>query len=413
VKSKTKAHGTLLLCFLALLGSYSIGSKSSFASLLDIFFTLILFSSLPLALKNPVLRIFVFACFAWLAIQFVSDFVNQTLQLSIASLLGLQVLAYAAGMNWLYVKRGIEPLKIILAIGLGFLIQTFQSGTINYTNPWKYGFNFTASILFIFLVKLIFKSSYVDSFALIILMGVNIFFDMRHGFGLALLTLLILVIKPKKNQTLLALRVGTIIAIPLVLVSSYADFAKSGLLGERAARLQFQAEALDTNFIFQSRPEVFQTIYLVSKSPLLGYGTYGIPDGVVVQGALEFVNRYFTTLDYNSRNYLLQTSQVRVGYAAHSQIGATLIYGGLGVLLFWIPFFRTITKLFFRMLKGSDQYQGALIFVLLTLAYNIVFSPLGFLSRFQIAMVIFLASSYLIEAKKSQGTDLEEQHYGK
>jgi len=69
--------------------------------------------------------------------------------------------------------------------------------------------------------------------------------------------------------------------------------------------------------------------------------------------------------------------------------------------------------LFFRMLKGSDQYQGALIFVLLILALNIVFSPLGFLSRFQIAMVIFLASSYLMEAKKSQGTDLEEQHYGK
>jgi hypothetical protein len=367
------------------------------ATLLDLYFLMLAFSSIPLSWTNPVLKKIILFGSIWSIAQIAID-INKNLAIpQIPQVIGLQIVIYASGFYWLYIRKKISVLKMAIAVFGGSTAQLIFSSSLELNNPWKFDLMIPGTFFLLYLAqnKIGRTSGKLVIFSFLVFL--NLLSDSRSGIFLTLITFLFVLFQERSTGRNV-IKIGFLsVATLFILISIYPSLATQGLLGERAQALQEQSSGSKFAFIPQARPEFIQALIITSKSPLLGIGSYGVVDPTISNESLQILNNNFANLNLNQIRYLTYSRGVYVGYSNHSQMGSSLLFAGI----FSIPFFGyllfTIVKLFGRGFRGRSQVTPPVIWLLNAISWELFFSPVTSLTKVYISISILFCAVLLSE----------------
>lgn len=164
---------------------------------------------------------------------------------------------------------------------------------------------------------------------------------------------------------------------------TYEYLASNKILGERAYAKYYMQKHSKLG-LASGRGDFLQSIYLVAKQPIMGYGSYAKEN-----------NRQLE--DYYKSNGLIYNSLKRHDkmLPGHSYLMGGWVYAGVLGLLFWIYVLIIIIRYLREGILYDYKLQGINIFLTFVLLWNIFFSPfsdrLNFL--FYIIMVVVMLNS--------------------
>jgi len=382
----------LIFVSITVLGAIPV-AKNGNASALDLYFLLVSTQSVPLAWSNKYLKRIITVSAIWFILQLISNLIFKTKIFGVPGLMGLQVAVYSCGIFWLHRNKNMSLIEITTALILGYALLIPQTGLLSSSNYWKYGYSVVLSSLFLTYLAQLTEKKFIFVIALLFLVVINYSFGNRNGLGVCLLTLFLVIFSSKdlkvrkfSQNSLLFFVISIFI---LIFFTIYPKLVINGFFGSRAQVQYSQFTNNSYSLLLGGRPESVQSAYLIFKSPLLGYGSYGRPSGDKTDAALDFIDKNVIKLDANSIRYLRQSDGLVVGYSTHSQIGSSVLFGGVGVLLFWFFFlygaFQNLKILFSR----HERLGTMMIFFTLATVWDVFFSPLGQSAKLELSLCIF------------------------
>lgn len=346
--------------------------------------------------KNSFLKKLLIFAILWTTIQLISNFVNGSKLLTIPAFVGICSWLIGATFYWINSLYLNSYLRILLASILCWLMFAIFLPTTQYQaiqNPWKYKYGVPISLLLLGITY--FQKKIVYTLAMSAFLAI---YSNHHDFRsltiFLLMTLIIINSKKGKGGSRGIFAIWFLLTL-LVLGLTYPTIAESGILGDRA---RLQQESLNAknekyNFILSARVELPQTLYLAFLHPLLGIGSYGTLDYSDSLSSIEFISKHISHLDENQKFQLLRSNSSSQGYDAHSQLGSSLLYGGILVIPFWLYFLANIGKLLKRSLDGSVGFSAVHVLLLLSVLSDIFFSPISFTTHLSIGIAIFIIAT--------------------
>ena len=410
----SKIPSTTAISVLALGSALPVIARGN-ATVLDIVSILMAPITLPIAFKNTFLKRVIISALLMNLVQSISDLAHRTQLISMPGLLGLQISLLVSIMYWFYDSKKIPWRIIVVSVSIGMIALQFLGHWVNSSNIWKYNLNFaicTAAFSLALSKNSLSGIQLCFGFLAIVL---SLIFDFRAALfasALYLITSLYLILTQKKgaiprksinNQKPLVL---VILAIGiLVIIFSYPKLAADGVLGTRASEQQIalNSEGLGSYYLLNARPELPYILILSSRSPWLGYGSYGTPTGTDVYSSLEKLNRVLPLSDVNLRNWLLASNPKTSGYNVHTRLGATAFSGGLFTLIFWLYYLGTTFRIALQSLILKRKETALLTFLLFWAFWDTLFSPLTVTARFEIAISLFVNA--VVQKKITQSCD--------
>jgi len=372
-------------------------------TILDSFFLLLAFLSIPLSLKNPFLRPILVAAIFISLVQNLSDLVNGTKFFSITGFFGYQIVILTAGLYWLYKEKRVGLGTIVISTCLGISILQFNYGILNYSNLWKYNFSFAITMSCFVLANIFSKSLVLHFFLGIFMSFINYVNDFRAGlFASLVYAFLSIRLKyrfksdqnSKSTKKYLLKLVSQSLLLVVLFFAIYPVLATNGYLGDRAQRQQisFESANVGNRFIFAIRPELPYIFFLSLQAPVLGFGSYGSPSGTQIDKALENLSGLVPVSEINFRKWLLASDLKTNGYNLHSRLGSTLIAGGWLTMFFWFRFFAQYSRVWFHSWWNSLMKSNLLGYALVFVFWDSLFSPPTHTSRFEIALLLLIGA---------------------
>lgn len=184
-----------------------------------------------------------------------------------------------------------------------------------------------------------------------------------------------------------------IIGVGLIIKTSYEYSAKNGILGEQAKAKYDMQEVAGLGLIESGRKEPFIGMLAVMDAPIIGHGSWA-PD----------------TKGY-SREFAIQSGNMDLFYAissgntsgtipAHSHIVGAWVWHGILGALFWGYIIYLCCTFALRYLFARPDLMAYMIAMILSLLWNILFSPFG--GRLIIATNIVLMTIIMYEYDKQK-----------
>jgi hypothetical protein len=186
-------------------------------------------------------------------------------------------------------------------------------------------------------------------------------------------------------------KIFCIVCVVVVGFFSYPIIAVNGLLGNRVKEQQIYniTQGNNLNYVLPARIELPQNLYLAMQHPVTGIGVYSSISQVDFQNSINFIDSQITPISISNQQYLLRSNTTELGYKAHSQIGASFLFGGVLTLFFWVFLITLSFKLLFNFAFNSwNEYRSAFL-PLLFFLWDIFFSALTRVSQFSIAISFF------------------------
>ena len=344
------------------------------------------------AAKEPFLRALWLLATLWSTAQLTSDFVHGTHMLSVPTFLGPIVALLVTGLYWLHRSFRLDVTAILFAVSIGWIALELlvrsegQSG-----NLWKYSLATPVTVAVLSFAYQKQASPRQIWLVLTVLAAVSVVFDTRSQLGFFLISLMPLIfggnaVSKRKRLNVLVLLAGCATAIYCI----YPSVALGGLLGQRALQQQITYQSEGANFIFATRMEFPQLLYLVAHDPVLGIGSYGTLGSERAYGALSFLDQHVAPLTANDESYLLRSAEGSPGYNSHTAALSAALYAGVLALPFWI-------FLVFQVLRGLGKVgrRGTLapalvVYLSSVTLWDTLFSPITNQSQVSLAMTLFL-----------------------
>lgn len=147
-----------------------------------------------------------------------------------------------------------------------------------------------------------------------------------------------------------------------VVVFVYESMASSGALGERVHE-KYLMQKYSRDGLISARGDALQSIYAISKKPLVGYGSYA-------------KDRYGIINKYNYRRDIVSDFNDDDLIPGHSYILGAWVYSGI----FGFCFFAYILKFLLKSIKSGwmlyyGNFVGPWMYVMLMMIWDILFSP--------------------------------------
>lgn len=159
---------------------------------------------------------------------------------------------------------------------------------------------------------------------------------------------------------------------------AYEYLASNRILGERAYAKYYMQKHSKLGLV-SGRGDFFQSVYLVSKNPIFGYGSYARN----TDGALD---DYYISNGISYNRVELHDNML----PGHSYLMGSWLFAGILGALFWIYIIFLIGKFFRGALLYDKELIGINVLLTFAVLWNILFSPfanrLNFL--FYIIMII-------------------------
>lgn len=301
---------------------------------------------------------------------------------------------------------------LILGILCAQIIDYFISPNLYVdTQPWKFGFGTWTNmlVLIVFGSTLAFSKNWIVYFfiyVLILLLIVLNFYYGSRSLGLILFVSFVLflaserkrkkVVKTKRlNKLKLKNYVGVFSVLLLgilVVFSSYSYFAESGLLGEEA-QTKFESQSSGSmGVLIGGRQEILISSLAVYDSPIIGHGSWAKDTQYsdLMSGLLNDLGYDLPAIVFTDENEGL--------IPTHSYLMEAWVYSGILGAVFWFYILLINIKSMRLYSNIKSSYKLFILYVVIALFWDILFSPLGLYSRTYAAlMLVIVLSSKEIE----------------
>lgn len=169
----------------------------------------------------------------------------------------------------------------------------------------------------------------------------------------------------------------------------YENLASTGYLGDYAYE-KYMKQKKSSAGMASGRLEFIMAMDLVSKSPIIGYGSYA-------KDRTNYVYNYYVehNIDFNPAMFDYDVDSVANMLPRHSRIGGLWMWHGIGAGVFWI----FILSLIFRIFKnGYIMYEPALLCLSVNICmqelWDTLFSPMSI----RLPLLFFLSFIILCES---------------
>jgi hypothetical protein len=330
-------------------------------------------------LRDRRLGVLVLVCAAWMVGQVISDLWNGGVPRPSQGLVAaVTVLVVTTAFIRL---SGDDPVRIRLLVAAA-AVGVAAGGVLFSGAPawsaaelWKYavGAPVSVAVLAVCDVRWRAGSRRPALVALAILFAVNVLLDFR---SLALFTLLTAVLfgtakdrSTPPSRFLAALRS---IALSVLVAGGFLGAAQAGWLGERTTDQVRQDSANVYELAVNLRPEMLQSIYLISLRPVVGYGSQPRLDSVTFAGSLRFVAEHGVHVDINLKHGWQRS--VSPGVVQHSMLFGTTVMAGILAVPFWLFLWRVGLRAATEAIRLRSSPM--LLFWTLVVLWDSLFSPL-------------------------------------
>ena len=190
---------------------------------------------------------------------------------------------------------------------------------------------------------------------------------------------------PKQNKPRNIKYIPILGILVILFYVMYASVASNGYLGDEAKSKYLQQSSSSLGLLISGRTEVVSEFFAISKSPLIGYGSYA-------PLTEEIREKVVTVLSENGINPTLKELKYGTDYRipVHSGIFEFwLWFGILGIPFFVLIIFDSLT------LVNRGNLSPVAFFLVLQIVWDSIFSPFAADRRIQFPLTILLISNYL------------------
>jgi len=368
----------------------------------------ILLSTKSGLLKNPYARIFILLGTVYLGGQIVTDLVvgsNYHNFIRGWAKIGVTIIAFCTIFMLIDGRRS----KIIIfCFGLaagGLFSFYFNPGIYAESHPWKFGIGGPVTLMIVLFATFYGEKFNLKYILLVAIGSLNLYLGFRSLAGLCFMTAAFLFLYAR-----LQLRFGTkripisklvflgvgILAAALIVLEFYSFSVSKGWLDENARRLyEWQSQGA-FGILVGARSEILVSIRAIWDAPFLGHGSW----------AHNW--EYVELLHYLKGLY--GYAQLGVGDSglipAHSHIFGGWVESGLAGAIFWIWILSLPVRALIRLLPMKDPHLPLIVFIALSLIWDLFFSPFGaarrFIIPFYVVVMMDILTRYNFKKKSSR-----------
>lgn len=314
--------------------------------------------------------------------------------ISVPTIIGPLVVMTAYGLLWVHKRIGLTMQVIVVSMSIGWLgLELAVGHATSSTNPWKYGLGTPIIVLTLALLAFLHRarisSAATGASALAV---VCLYFDSRiQAVLLILVAGMLLIFKRSATRRKRRGRMAVLCIAVACAYSVYPAVADAGLVGQRAQEQQVEYDASNVNYLLATRLELPQMAYLAVANLPLGVGSYGQVPQSQALGSLDFVSSAVGELTPAQTNYLLSAETKTVGYVPHSAAMATILYGGVFAIPFWLYYSSILVRAIPRLIISLGPVPAPTLFMFGIALWDIFFSPLSDRTHISMALALFLA----------------------
>jgi hypothetical protein len=330
-------------------------------------------------LRDRRLGVLVLVGVAWMVGQVMSDLWNGSApRLSQGLVAVVTVMVVTAALIRLShddpVRMRLLVAAVVAGVAVGGLLFSGVSAW-SAAEIWKYAVGGPASVAVLAVCDVRWRagSRRPTFLALAVLCAVDVLLDFR---SLALFSLLTAVIFSTEayrgapsSRFVAALRS---IGLSTLVVAGFLMAAQIGWLGERTTSQVRQDSTNVYELAVNLRPEMLQSIYLISLRPVVGYGSQPRLDSVTFAGSLRFVTQHGVKMNINLKRSWERS--VSPGVVQHSMLFGTAVMAGILAVPFWLFLWRAGV----RAATDATRLRSSplLVFWTLMVLWDSLFSPL-------------------------------------
>lgn len=341
--------------------------------------------------RNFQLRTFLFVCFFWSLHQFIRDIITNSSFPSAFVAAGPLLIAFVLYSIYLSERNKIAWNKMLGCLTIGGLLLEFSVGyAFQTSNNWKYSYG----ILVTLSVLILLSNNKANNRFLLIIILILIFIDFQQDsrsllIATLLCAILILFINRFKIFKIKYSKIINVsLVLTLILVALMPFPLNSTLIQSRNGSIPSANPTL-LNETLSARLEAPQLAYLALLNLPFGIGSYGHIEDSQNRSSIEFVDKYIKHLNINEIRYLRNNPQLNLDYTVHSQIGTSVLFGGIFAVPFWVWLLRrsyqsTITIITYGLINKIPCF-----FLNLMTIWNAFFSPYTTRSYILIGIAIF------------------------
>lgn len=295
--------------------------------------------------------------------------------------------------------------KRLLLFGLGIAVGQILAYYISphefaKTYPWKFGVGIAITNLSILLsqTSMVRRARLLPEIIVGLIGLVNVYFGFR-SFGLiCLLTAGYMLLLSRSDNSLqrderprtrtswsqFVTVFGTFIVVGVAAFWMYGHAASSGWLGEEAETKYRAQSAGDLGMLLGGRKEILASSQAIIDSPIIGHGSWAKDASYV-----DLATYFYGQLGYEPMG--VTDSEL---IPTHSYIFGAWVEAGILGAIFWIWIVYQAMKFLLSADLRQSTYVGWVVFIILLLLWDVMFSPFGAGQRLSAAYsisAIFLA----------------------
>lgn len=347
----------------------------------------LLFSSQKFTYSGEVKRVF-FLIFGWFVAQLVTDLLRATPFDDMAR--GLfkigTFLCYFFVLYLLTKKRSFR--LVIFAVGwcIGILVSyIFNPDALAISIPWKFGFGLAVAWLAV-LASTYFYGSKAPfrrlTVPVLVVIGVLLMAKGMRSTGFVLMATGFFIVAQNyySSKAISMRRFGVLslvlLGIGLLTLQVHGWASEAGLLGEAALKKYQNFGQGNSSLLLSGRKEIFSSLSAIGDSPIIGHGSW----------AQDF--RYVEALYYEllERGILPgfdpYDPALALNIPTHSYIFGAWVEAGIVGAMFWIWVIVFAYRTLYAQLSFPNPYAPMIVFVIVSLFWDVLFSPLGATKRF-------------------------------
>lgn len=362
-------------------------------------FPVLFFLKGGLLLKNRYVRGFLLLGGLYLASQVVTDLVRQSafhdysrgwakISLTIVDFCSLYMLIDSRRWRMLAFAAGL--------VAGGLLVYFVNPGTYAASHPWKFGVG-SSITLFVMIVAAFYYEKLPRNIIYLLLFAIgalNIYLGFRSLGGICFLTVAYLFLHARNGIGRLSTRktltlILVVMASGWLILEAYQFSASQGWLGEDAARLYERQSQGTFGILVGGRSELLVSARAILDSPLLGHGSWA------KNWEYAELLYYIKSLHGYTTDGILESDLI----PTHSLLLGGWVEAGLAGGIFWLWVLSLPTRVLIRQLAAKDPHLPLIVFLSLTLIWDILFSPFGATRRFVIPFYLIVMVDILARFK--------------
>lgn len=257
--------------------------------------------------------------------------------------------------------------------------------------PWKMGFAYPVTIIYLFLISRKSMSKGVIIPLTLVIVGADLFYGARSLAAITFLAVAMSIPSLNHSKKTPKLKINRISNLALLLIwtsiffAAYSTLASQGVLGENSREKYSQQSSSSLGLLIAGRTEVVSQYYAIKKSPLLGYGSYA-------PLTAEIREKVVNSLVQNGLNPSLKELKYGTDYMIPVHSGIFEFWLWFGIL--GVPFFVRIIRDSLRVLF-NHALNPVIVFFSLQAIWDSLFSPYMADRRIQFPLIILLLISTL------------------